>query len=59
MVTSKLKNKIDRLWEMFWTGRMLDIPYASIISDQECLKRSVLRDKPAETLYQTMMGEKP
>jgi len=89
MITGELKNKVDKLWEMFWTGGltnpldvieqitylmfirdldqtdntrqkesgMLGIPYASIFAGKEQLKWSVLRDKPAETLYQVMQGE--
>lgn len=89
MITGELKNKVDKLWEMFWTGgltnpldvieqitylmfirdldqtdnlrqkesTMLDIPYNSFFSGKEHLKWSVLRDKPAETQYQTMQGE--
>ena len=89
MITGELKNKVDKLWEMFWTGGltnpldvieqitylmfirdldqtdntrqkesgMLGIPYTSIFAGKEHLKWSVLRDKPAETLYQIMQGE--
>lgn len=89
MITGELKNKVDKLWEMFWTGGltnpldvieqitylmfirdldqtdnarqkesiMLGIPYTSMFKGKEHLKWSVLRDKPAETLYQTMQGE--
>ena len=89
MITGELKNKVDKLWEMFWTGGltnpldvieqitylmfirdldqtdnlrqkesvMLGIPYSSLFRDKEHLKWSVLRDKPAEILYQTMQGE--
>lgn len=89
MITSELKNKVDKLWEMFWTGGlanpldvieqitylmfirdldqtdntrqkesgMLDIPYTSMFAGKEHLKWSVLRDKPAETMYQIMQGE--
>ncbi|WP_367344486.1 N-6 DNA methylase [Methanomethylovorans sp.] len=89
MITGELKNKVDRLWEMFWTGGltnpldvieqitylmfirdldqtdntrqkesiMLEIPYKSIFSKDEHLKWSVLRDKPAEAMYQTMLTE--
>lgn len=89
MVTGELKNKVDKLWEMFWTGGltnpldvieqitylmfirdldqtdntrqkesgMLGIPYATIFAGKEHLKWAVLRDKPAEAMYQTMQGE--
>jgi len=89
MITGELKNKVDKLWEMFWTGGltnpldvieqitylmfirdldrtdnirqkesgMLGIPYSSIFTGREHLKWSVLRDKPAEVMYQTMQGE--
>ena len=89
MITGELKNKVDKLWEMFWTGGltnpldvieqitylmfirdldktdntrqkesgMLGIPYTSMFKDKEHLKWSMLRDKPAETMYQTMQGE--
>ncbi|NLY08407.1 MAG: SAM-dependent DNA methyltransferase [Tissierellia bacterium] len=89
MITGELKNKVDKLWEMFWTGGltnpldvieqitylmfirdldqtdntrqkeslMLGIPYESIFTDKEHLKWSSLRDKPAETMYQTIMME--
>lgn len=89
MITGELKNKVDRLWEMFWTGGltnpldvieqitylmfirdldqtdntrqkeslMLEIPYESIFTDKKHLKWSSLRDKPAETMYQTIMME--
>ena len=89
MITGELKNKVDKLWEMFWTGGltnpldvieqitylmfirdldemdntrkkdslMLDLPYESIFADKEHLKWSSLRDKPADTMYQTMQGE--
>lgn len=89
MITGDLKNKVDKLWEMFWTGGltnpldvieqitylmfirdldemdntrkkdsvMLGLPYESIFTDKEQLKWSSLRDKPAESMYQTMQGE--
>lgn len=89
MITGELKNKIDKLWEMFWTGGltnpldvieqitylmfirdldqadnarqkesiMLGIPYTSIFIGNDHLKWSVLRDKPAEIMYQTMLIE--
>ena len=89
MITGELKNKVDKLWEMFWTGGltnpldvieqitylmfirdldqtdnthqkesgMLGIPYTSYFAGKEHLKWSVLRDKPAETMYQTMQAE--
>lgn len=89
MITGELRNKVDKLWEMFWTGGltnpldvieqitylmfirdldqtdnlqqkesvMLDISYSSLFTDKEHLKWSVLRDKPAEILYQTMQRE--
>lgn len=89
MITGELKNKVDKLWEMFWTGGltnpldvieqitylmfirdidqtdntrqkesgMLGIPYASMFAGKEHLKWSVLRDKPAEAMYQTMQAE--
>lgn len=89
MITGELKNKVDKLWDMFWTGGltnpldvieqitylmfirdldqtdntrqkesiMLGVPYTSIFAAKEHLKWSVLRDKPAETLYQIMQGE--
>ncbi|MDL2252919.1 type I restriction-modification system subunit M [Ruminococcaceae bacterium OttesenSCG-928-I18] len=89
MITGELKNKVDKLWEMFWTGGltnpldvieqitylmfirdldqtdntrqkesgMLGIPYTSMFAGKEHLKWSVLRDKPAEAMYQTMQVE--
>ena len=89
MVTGDLRNKVDKLWEMFWTGGltnpldvieqitylmfirdldqtdnvrqkegiMLEIPYESIFTDNDHLRWSVLRDKPAETIYKTMLAE--
>ena len=89
MITGELKNKVDKLWEMFWTGGltnpldvieqitylmfirdldqtnntrqkesgMLGIAYTSIFAGKEHLKWTVLRDKPAEAMYQTMQGE--
>ena len=89
MITGELKNKVDKLWEMFWTGGltnpldvieqitylmfirdldqtdntrqkesiMLEIPYSSLFSDRDHLKWSVLRDKPAEVIYETMLTE--
>ena len=89
MITGELKNKVDKLWEMFWTGgltnpldvieqitylmfihdldqtdtvrqkesSMLGLPYTSLFIGKENLKWSVLRDKPAEILYQTMQAE--
>lgn len=89
MITGELKNKVDKLWEMFWTGGltnpldvieqitylmfirdldqtdntrqkesiMLGISYASMFKGKEHLKWSVLRDKPAEIMYQTMQAE--
>lgn len=89
MITGELKNKVDKLWEMFWTGGltnpldvieqmtylmfirdldktddtrqkesvMLGSTYVSMFQGKEHLKWSVLRDKPAETMYQTMQGE--
>ncbi|MCL2153397.1 MAG: type I restriction-modification system subunit M [Oscillospiraceae bacterium] len=89
MITGELKNKVDRLWEMFWTGGltnpldvieqitylmfirdldemdntrkkdslMLGLSYESIFIEKENLKWSSLRDKPADTMYQTMQGE--
>ena len=89
MITGELKNKVDRLWEMFWTGGitnpldvieqitylmfirdldemdnarkkdsvMLGLTYESIFAEKEYLKWSSLRDKPADTMYQSMQGE--
>ena len=89
MIKGEVKNKVDKLWEMFWTGGltnpldvieqitylmfirdldqtdnsrqkesvMLGLPYTSIFEEKEHLKWSSLRDKPAETMYQTMQGE--
>lgn len=89
MITGELRNKVDKLWEMFWTGGltnpldvieqitylmfirdldqsdntrhkescMLGTQHNSIFTGQEHLKWSVLRDKPAETLYRAMQGE--
>ena len=89
MITGEVKSKVDKLWEMFWTGGltnpldvieqitylmfirdldqtdnsrqkesvMLGLPYTSIFEGKEHLKWSSLRDKPAETMYQTMQGE--
>ena len=89
MITGELKNKVDKLWEMFWTGgltnpldvieqitylmfirdldqsdntrqkesSMLGISYTSMFVGKKHLKWTELRDKPAETMYQTMQGE--
>jgi type I restriction enzyme M protein len=89
MITGELKNKVDRLWEMFWTGGitnpldvieqitylmfirdldtmddarkkdsvMLGVDYNSIFAGKESLKWSALRDKPAESMYQSMQSE--
>jgi len=89
MITGELKNKVDKLWEMFWTGGltnpldvieqitylmfirdldqtdntrqkesgMLGISHTSYFTNKEHLKWSVLRDKPAEMMYQTMQVE--
>jgi len=89
MITGELKNKVDKLWEMFWTGGltnpldvieqitylmfirdlaktddtrqkesvMLGIPYTSMFAQNEHLQWSELRDKPADTMYQTMQAE--
>ena len=89
MITGELKNKVDKLWEMFWTGgltnpldvieqityfmfirdldqtdntrqkesAMLGLPFTSLFSGKKNLKWSALRDKPAETMYQTIQGE--
>ena len=89
MITGELKNKVDKLWEMFWTGGltnpldvieqitylmfirdldqtdnlrqkesgMLGISYTSMFAGKEHLKWSILRDKSAEAMYQTMQGE--
>ena len=89
MITGEIKNKVDKLWEMFWTGGltnpldvieqitylmfirdldemdktrqkdsvMLGLPFESIFTGKERLKWSSLRDKPADTMYQTMQGE--
>ncbi len=89
MITGELKNKVDKLWEMFWTGgltnpldvieqitylmfirdldqsdntrqkesSMLGISYTSMFAGKKHLKWTELRDKPAETMYQTMQGE--
>ncbi|MDL2325127.1 type I restriction-modification system subunit M [Ruminococcaceae bacterium OttesenSCG-928-A16] len=89
MITGELKNKVDKLWEMFWTGGltnpldvieqitylmfirdldqadnirqkesgMLGIPYTSMFAGKQYLKWSVLQDKPAEDMYQTMQAE--
>ncbi|MCM1566685.1 MAG: SAM-dependent DNA methyltransferase [Dehalobacter sp. 4CP] len=89
MITGEPKNKVDKLWEMFWTGgltnpldvieqitylmfirdldqtdntrqkevSMLGIPYTSMFAGKEHLKWTVLRDKPAESMYQTMQAE--
>ena len=89
MITGELKNKVDKLWLIFFTGgitnpldvieqitylmfirdldrtdntrqkesSMLGIPHTSHFIGREHLKWSVLRDKPAEAMYQTMQGE--
>ena len=89
MITGEQKNKVDKLWEMFWTGGltnpldvieqitylmfirdldttdlrtqrdsgMLGTEYTSRFKGREHLRWSVLRDKPAEQLYQTMQAE--
>lgn len=89
MITGELKTKVDKLWEMFWTGGLtnpLDVieqitylmfirdldktdetrqkesawigqPYISMFAGKQHLKWSVFRDKPAETMYQTMQSE--
>ncbi|MDL2233305.1 type I restriction-modification system subunit M [Ruminococcaceae bacterium OttesenSCG-928-L11] len=89
MITGELKSKVDKLWEMFWTGgltnpldvieqitylmfirdldqtdntrqsesSLLGISYVSMFAGKQHLKWSVLRDKPAEAMYQTMQAE--
>lgn len=89
MITGELKNKIDGLWLMFFTGgltnplevieqitylmfirdldqtdntrqkesMMLGLSYTSLFANNEHLKWSQLRDKPAEIQYHTMQGE--
>jgi len=89
MITGELKSKVDKLWEMFWTGGltnpldvieqitylmfvrdldemdntrkkdslMLGLSYESMFKGKENLKWSLLRDKPAETMYQLVQGE--
>jgi type I restriction enzyme M protein len=90
MITGEIRNKVDRLWEMFWTGGltnpldvieqitylmfirdldevdktrerdsvMLGLPHKSIFgANQQHLRWSVLRDYPAEKMYQTMQME--
>ena len=89
MITGELKSKVDKLWEMFWTGGltnpldvieqitylmfvrdldeidntrkkdslMLGLSYESIFAGKESLKWSALRDKPADTMYQSMQGD--
>lgn len=89
VITGELKNKVDKLWLIFFTGgitnpldvieqitylmfirdldrtdntrqkesSMLGIPHTSHFVGREHLKWSVLRDKPAEAMYQTMQGE--
>jgi len=89
VITGDLKNKVDKLWEMFWTGGltnpldvieqitylmfirdldqtdnirhkdslMLKLPHTSLFAGKEHLRWSVLKDKPAQVLYDTMQGE--
>ena len=89
MITGELKNKVDKLWEMFWTGGLtnpldvieqitylmfirdldqtddirqkesnrLSVPYTGMFEGKNHLKWSALRDKPAESMYQTMQAE--
>lgn len=89
MITGELRNKVDKLWEMFWTGgltnpldvieqitylmfirdldqtdntrqkdsSMLGSSYVSIFAGNKDLKWSVLRDKPADVMYETMQGK--
>ena len=58
MITGELKNKIDSLWEIFWTGgltnksifdRKIQIGSREIEGSQ--LKRSVFHDFPAGQMY--------
>jgi type I restriction enzyme M protein len=90
MITGETKNKVDRLWEMFWTGGltnpldvieqitylmfirdlgemdsrreaesvMLGLPFQSMFpEDKPYLKWSVLKDYPAEKMYEIIQSE--
>lgn len=89
MLTGELRNKIDALWEMFWTGGvvnpldvveqmtylmfihdldevdarkarsslMLELPYTSMFEGHNNYRWSVLRDLPAEKMYELMQTE--
>ena len=89
MLTGELRNKIDTLWEMFWTGGvvnpldvveqmtylmfihdldevdarkarsslMLELPYTSMFEGHNNYRWSVLRDLPAEKMYELMQTE--
>ena len=89
MLTGELRNKIDALWEMFWTGGvvnpldvveqmtylmfihdldevdvrkarsslMLELPYTSMFDGHNNYRWSVLRDLPAEKMYELMQTE--
>ena len=89
MMTGELRNKIDALWEMFWTGGvvnpldvveqmtylmfihdldevdvrkarsslMLELPYTSMFDGHNNYRWSVLRDLPAEKMYELMQTE--
>lgn len=63
MITGELKNRIDRLWEMFWTGGITNpldvieqITYLMFIRDLDSLdntrqKESIMLDVPYQSLF--------
>jgi len=63
MITGELKNKVDRLWEMFWTGGVTNpldvieqITYLMFIRDLDELdntrqKEAVMLDLPFESMF--------
>lgn len=63
MITGEMKSKIDRLWEMFWTGGITNpldvieqVTYLMFIKDlddmdQTRIKESAMLDLPYESIY--------
>ena len=63
MITDELKNKVDRLWEMFWTGGLISpldviwqITYLMFIRDLDYMdnnrkKDSILSDVSYTSIF--------
>jgi len=64
MITGELKNKVDRIWEMFWTGGITNpldvieqITYLMFIRDLDEMdngrrKDSLLIGQPYESIFE-------